>query len=190
MAGVRAVGAAGRGQGSLFAGSAGRRLRVRVGIGCSPPAVRGDPVARGVRGRSLSPHPAALILGAVGARCPSAVGTGVRVWGPALSLWPVCLVRGVWCQALSLPRLSVLRGGQSGLRGLCVPGAVGAGVRAQHQPHSERPCWPALRAVGVAEGRPRRGVLHRREGRLRSGASPPPTARPPAGLLGSATHVL
>ena len=54
LAGVRAVGAAGRGLGSLYAGSAGRRWCVRVGIRCSPPAVSCDPVARGVRGRALS----------------------------------------------------------------------------------------------------------------------------------------
>ena len=40
--------------GSWYAGSAGRRSCVRVGIRCSPPAVRGDPVALGVRGRALS----------------------------------------------------------------------------------------------------------------------------------------
>ena len=34
------------------------------------------------------------------------------------------------------------------------------------------------------------GAFHRCEGRLRSGAPPPPTARPQRGLLGSATHVL
>ena len=111
----------------------------------------------------------------------------VRVWGPALSPWLVCPVRGVRCQAPSLPRLPVLGGGQPGFRGPCVPGAVVAGMGAQHRPHSVRPCGPALRAVGVAEGRPRGGgTVRRREGRLRSGA-PPPTARPPGGLSGSAT---
>ena len=34
------------------------------------------------------------------------------------------------------------------------------------------------------------GAFHHCEGRLRSGAVPPPTARPLGGLLGSATHVL
>ena len=59
-----------------------------------------------------------------------------------------------------------------------VPGAVGAGMGTQHRLHSMRPCGPALLAVGVAEGRPRRGAFHHCEGRLRSGAVPPPTARP------------
>ena len=104
--------------------------------------------------------------------------------------WPATVVRGAWCQALSLPRPPVLWGGQPGCRDPCVLGAVDAGVGTQHRPHSVRPCGPALRAVGVVEGRPRGGPFHRCEGRLRSGAPPPPTARPLGGLSGSATHVL
>ena len=69
------------------------------------------------------------------------------------------VVRGAWCQALSLPRPPVLWSGQPGFRVPCVPGAVGAGVGTQHWPHSVRPCGPALLAVGVAEGRPRGGCL-------------------------------
>ena len=72
--------------------------------------------------------------------------------------WPATVVRGVWCQALSLPRPPVLWSGQPGFRDPCVPGAVGAGMGTQHRPHSVRPCGPALLAVGVAEGRPRGGV--------------------------------
>ena len=102
---------------------------------------------------------------------------------------PSTIVRGVWCQALSLPWLPVLLSAQPGFRDPCVPGAVGAGVGTQHRSHSVRPCRPALLAVGVAEGLPR-GGFHHCEGRLRSGAVPPPTARPLGGLLGSATHVL
>ena len=103
--------------------------------------------------------------------------------------WPATVVRGVWCQALSLPRPPVLPSGQPGFRDPCVPGAVGAGVGTQHRPHSVRPCGPALLAVGVAEGRPRGVAFHHCEGHLRSGAVPPPTARPLGGLFGSATHV-
>ena len=73
--------------------------------------------------------------------------------------WPATVVRGAWCQALSLPRPPVLWSGQPGFRDPCVPGAVGAGVGNQHQPHSVRPCGPALLAVGVAEGRPGGGCL-------------------------------
>ena len=106
--------------------------------------------------------------------------------------WPATVVRGAWCQALSLRQLPVLWSGQPGFRVPCVPGAVGAGVWTQHRPRSSvRPCGPALLAVGVAEGHPRGGgAFHHCEGRLRSGAVPPPTARPLGGLLGSATHVL
>ena len=43
---------------------------------------------------------------------------------------------------------------------------------------------------GWRKGVPRGGAFHHCEGRLRSDAVPPPTARPLAGLLGSATDVL
>ena len=43
---------------------------------------------------------------------------------------------------------------------------------------------------GWRKGVPGGGAFHRCEGRLRSGAVPPPTARPLGGPLGSATHVL
>ena len=72
--------------------------------------------------------------------------------------WPATVVRGVWCQALSLPRPPVLWGGQPAYRDPCVPGAVSAGVGTQHRPNSVLPCGPALLAVGAAEGRPRGGV--------------------------------
>ena len=72
--------------------------------------------------------------------------------------WPATVARGVWCQALPLPRPPVLPSGQPGLRDPCVPGAVGAGVGTQPRPHSMRHCRPVLLAVGVAEGRPRGGV--------------------------------
>ena len=221
---------------------------------------------------------------AVGVLHPRAVGAGVWVWGPNTvplaympcggcvplgwvggrprgGCMPSTIVRGVWCQALSLPWPPVLWSGQPGFRDPCVPGAVGAGVGTQHRPHSVRPCGPALLAVGVAGGHPRGGCLppllgasgvrrcpspgrpssgagsqgsatrvsrvrsvrawgpstgptacalagrrcslwgwrkgvpgggafHHCEGRLRSGAVPPPTARPLGGLLASATHLL
>ena len=74
-------------------------------------------------------------------------------WG-----WPATALRGVWCQALSLPRPPAFWVGRPGFRDPCVQGAVGAGVGTQHRPHSVRPCGPALLAVGVAEGRLRGGV--------------------------------
>ena len=72
---------------------------------------------------------------------------------------PSTIVRGAWCQALSLPRPPVLWSGQPGFRDPCVPGAVGAGVGTQHRPHSVRPCGPASLAVGVAEGHSQGGCL-------------------------------
>ena len=103
----------------------------------------------GCGGPALSPSIARL----VGAACCGGGG------GPSLGGGPATVKRGVWCQALSLPLPPVLWGGQPGFRDPCVPGAVGAGVGTQHQPHSVRPCGPALRAAGVAEGRPRGGSL-------------------------------
>ena len=143
--------------------------------GCLPPLRGASEVRR-------SPSPDCPPTGrAVGVCYPSAVGAGVRVWGPnTVPLactpcggcvsrgwwgavpgggWPATVVRGVWCQALSLPRPPVLWGGQPGYRDPCVPGAVGAGVGTQHRFHSVRPCGPALLAVGVAEGHPRGGCL-------------------------------
>ena len=71
------------------------------------------------------------------------------------------------------------------------PGCGRRGRGDPHRPHSVRPCGPALLAAGVAEGCPRGGRLPPLcEGRLRSGAAPPPTARLLGGLLGSATDGL
>ena len=103
----------------------------------------------GSGGPTLSPWPACP----VGAACR---GGGV-VGGRPRGGWPATVVRGVRCQALSLPRPPVPWGGQPGFRDPCVPGAVGAVVGTQHRPHDARPCGPALRAMGLAEGRPRGG---------------------------------
>ena len=46
------------------------------------------------------------------------------------------------------------------------------------------------RCGGGGRASPGGPAFHRCEGRLRSGAPPPPTARPLGGLLGSATHLL
>ena len=71
------------------------------------------------------------------------------------------------------------------------PGCGRRGRGDPHRPHSVRPCGPALLAVGLAEGRPRGGRLPQLcEGRLRSGAVPPPTACLLGGLLETAAHVL
>ena len=103
---------------------------------------------------------------------------------------PSTVVRGAWCQALSLPRPPVLWSRQPGFRDPCVPGAVDAGVWTQHRPHSVRPCGPALLAVGVAEGRPRGGCLPPLCGAPGVRRCPSP-GRPSsgAGSQGSATRV-
>ena len=103
---------------------------------------------------------------------------------------PSTVVRGAWCQALSLPRPPVLWSGQPGFRDPCVPGAVDACVWTQHRPHSVRPCGPALPAVGVAEGRPRGGCLPLLWGAPGVRRCPSPD-RPSsgAGSQGSATRV-
>ena len=93
--------------------------------------------------------------------CTPCGGCVPRGWSGAVPRggWPATVVRGVWCQAPSLPRPPVLWGGQPGFRDPCFPVAVGVGLGAQHRFHSVRPCRPALLAVGVAEGRPRGGCL-------------------------------
>ena len=93
---------------------------------------------------------------ALAGRCCSLWGWRKGVPGVGV---PSTVVRGAWCQALSLPRPPVLRSVQPGFRDPRVPGAVDAGVWTQHRPHSVCPCGPALLAVGVAEGRTRGGCL-------------------------------
>ena len=103
-------------------------------------------------------------MGVGGQHCPLGLHAlwGLRaagvVGGRPRGGWPATVVRGVWCQALSLPRPPVLWSEQPGFSDPCVPGVVSAGVGTQHRPHSLRPCGPALLAVGVAEGRPPGGL--------------------------------
>ena len=179
MAGARAVGAAGRGCGSSYAGSAGRHSCVRVGTRCSPTAVRGSPVARGVRGRPLSPlwllsswglsGPAAHVLWArmcgYGVRCEGRLRSGAP---PPPTVGPL--------GGLSV-RLHSCRG-----RG-CAP--VGArrcplGFHALGGP----------RSAGLVGAVPGGVARHRCEGRLVPGAVPPPVARPLGGPSESTTHML
>ena len=193
VAGARAMGAAGRGRGSSYAGSAGRHSCVRVGTRCSPPRGPWRPrCERRLRPGALLP-PAALLLGAVGARCPGAVGTGVRVRGPALSPWPVFPV--------------FLRGGQPGFRGPRVRyegrhrsvapppptvrplgglsgsvihsccGRGCAGVAARRCPLGLHALW-GPRSAGVVGAFPGGVACHRCEGRLVSGAVLPPGRSP------------
>ena len=153
-------------------------------------------------------HPLGGLLGSVTHMLRArACGCG----GPSLPLWPACPV-GAACRGggggLSPGQVACHR-----CEGRLVSGAVpppaacplgwAAGVPRPVCPGCGRcgrgdpapaPQLAPLRA-GVARcgggvGLPRGGAFHRCEGRLRSGAPPPLTARLLGGLLGSATHVL
>ena len=80
-------------------------------------------------------------------------------------------------------------------------GSKGSATRVSRV-RSVRACGPSTRSTACAlagrrcslwgwrKGVPGGGAFHHCEGRLRSAAVPPPTARPLGGLSGSATHVL
>ena len=157
-------------------------------------------MVRGVCGQAL-PRLSALWAG-----CRSvstlAVGAGVRVWGPGAvpsacmpwggraprgwwgpspGGWPATVVRGVWCQALPLPRSPALWAGRRGPPPTCC-GRGRAGVGARHRPLGVHARWE-LRAAGVVGGRPLRVASS-----VRRCPSP---SRPPSGAVsrGSATRV-
>ena len=139
----------------------------------------------------LLPRLPALWAGC-GGPLPMCCGRGCGGVGaqPSPAGWPSIVVRGVWCQALSLPRQPVLWGRQPGFRDPCVPGAVGVVVGNQRRPHSACPCEPSLRTVGAAEGRPQGGCLSPLSGAPEFRRPLPPAARPLGGLSGPATRVL
>ena len=74
------------------------------------------------------------------------------------------------------------------------PVCPGCGWRGRGDPAlapQRAPLWAGFARCGDGgRGVPDWGSCRRREGRLRSGAPPPRTARPPGGLSGSARHVL
>ena len=144
-------------------GGAFHHCEGRLESGAVPP-----PTARplgGLLGSATHVLWARVCVGVGAQHCPLGLHAlwGLRaagvVGGRPRGGWPATVVRGAWCQALSLPRPPVLWSGQPGLRDPCVPGAVDAGVGTQQRPHGVRPCGPALLAVGVAEGRPRGGCF-------------------------------
>ena len=178
-------GCGGCGRGDPAAASQRAPLRAGVALcwgggGASPGGVPSK-IVRGVGGQApslprlpahwagcLGPPPTCCGRQCVGVgaqHCPLGLHavSGLRaagvVRGRPSGGWPATVVRGVWCQPLSLPRPPILWSGQPGFRDPCVPGAVRAGVGTQHRPHSVRPCGPALLAVGVTEGRPPGGCL-------------------------------
>ena len=160
-AGVARCGGGGR---ASPGGGAFHRCEGRLVSGAVPP-----PAARPPERAARVPRPACPGRGRCGRvdpapacqRAPLRAGVARCGGGGGASPGgvPSTVVRGAWCQALSLPRPVILRSVQPGFCDPCVPGAVDAGVWTQHRPRSLRPCGPALLAVGVAEGRPRGGCL-------------------------------
>ena len=167
---LQAVDARRGGSGGASPGGAVRRCVGRLRSGAPPPlAARPSSGLSGSAPHVLwarvcgcgGPALSSWLARPVGAVCRGGGG------GPSPGGQPATAVRGVWCQALSLPRPLVLRGGQPGFRDPCVPGAVGVGAGTQHRPHSDCRCGLALPAVGLAEGRPslvaRAGALSQKE---------------------------
>ena len=99
-------------------------------------------------------------------------------------------MRGVWCQALSLPQPPVFWGGQPGFHDPCVPGVVWGAWGPSTGPKACAPAGRRCSLWGWRKGVPGGGALDCCEGLLRPGAPPPLTARPLGGPFGSATHVL
>ena len=153
----RAMGlAAGRPRGSALRSCEGR---LRPGT-CPPPAARPQGALLrsathllGARARGRG-SPALFLWPA----SPAGGCVPLGWWEGIPGGWPSIVVRGISHQALSLSWPPVSGGGQ--------PGPVARVSRArvmwvwgtQHRPYSARSCEPALRAVGVAGGRPRRAV--------------------------------
>ena len=128
----------------------------------------------------------------VSQRAPSRAGVARCGGGGRVSPGgvPATVVRGAWCQALSLPRPPVLWSGQLGFRDQV---SRVRSVRAWGPSTGPTACALAGRRCslwGWREGVPGGGAFHHCEGRLRSGAVPPPTARPLGELLRSANNVL
>ena len=82
--------------------------------------------------------------------CMPCRGCVLQQWWGAIpgGGWPATVVRGFWCQALSLPRPPVLSGGQPGFRDPCVSAAVGAGAGTQHCPLQRAPLRTGVARCG------------------------------------------
>ena len=162
----------------------------------------------------VSPFPPRVFRAVSGCPLPSLAGTPFHAVGLFRALGPVALLVVPACPlrvcVLALPRrpLPPLLGGV-----VFAPRAVPTLGAGRAVPRGPWPCacpapvpcsvWCAwggavrsrlpptwFGVVGMAVGRPRGGAVYCWEGRLGSGAPPPPTARPLGGLLGSAILVL
>ena len=133
---------------------------------------RGDP----------APAPQRALLRAVFALC----GGGGRALPGGV---PSAVVRGVGVQALLPPRLPALWAGCRVLLPTCC-GRGCVGVWARHCPLGLHALWGAGCCGGDGGPSPGGWAFHHCEGRLDSGAPPPPAARPLGGLPRSAVYVL
>ena len=159
------------------------------------------------------PPPTARQLGGLSGSTAHVLWAGVcGCGGPALSPWLACPVGAVCCGggggpspggvachrcegrlvsgAIPSPGARPLGRAAGVPRPVC-PGCGGCG-RADPAPAPQAAHLRAgvARCGGGGGAWPREGAFHRCEGRLRSGAPPPPTARFLGGLSGSATHML
>ena len=122
--------------------------------------------------------------------CPAG-GCVPRGWWVAVpGGWPPTVVRGVWCQALSLCRPPVPEGMQPGPAAHVSRARVAWAWGTRHRPDSVRSCEPALRAVGVAGGLSQGGCLAPLWGASGVTRSSSSAARPHRRLSGPAAHVL
>ena len=119
----------------------------------------------------------------VGAACRGGGG------GPSPGGWPATVVRASGVRRCPSPdRLS----SGAGSRGTATRVLRVRSVRAWGPSTGSTACALAGRRCSLWGWRkdvPRGGAFHRCEGRLRSGAPPPPTAHPLGRLLGSVTHM-
>ena len=135
---MRAAGAAGscpRGEPLTAVGGIWRQVRRSPSPGCPPPGQ-----AVGVRClRVLGAGAWLRGSGTVPPACTPceglrAAGGGGESW--SWGEWPLIVVRGFWCQALSLSRPPVPGGKQPGPVARVFPSAGGVGVGTQRRPHS------------------------------------------------------
>ena len=177
------VGAACRGGGGRPSqgGVACHLCEGRLVSGAVPP-----PAARALGWATGVPRPACSGCSRCGCGDPALVSQRARLragvarcgGGGRASLGgvPSTVVRGVRGRELPLPRLPTHWAGCCGPSPTrCGRGRVAVG--AHHCPLGLHALWE-LRAAGVAGGRPRGGAFLHCEGRLVSGAVPPPAARP------------
>ena len=148
-------------------------IRVCVwALGAPPPAVGGGPVARGIRGRALSPL-----------RLPSSW----ELSGPAVHVLWARFEGRLRSGAPPPPTVRPLDGLLVRLHSCCGRGCAGVGAR--RCPLGLHALW-GPRSAGVVGAVPGGVARHGCEGRPVPGAVPPPVAHPLGGPSRSTTHKL